>query len=193
MMSARMGRPAAALGNLTRLATNRLMANGWYAEGTPLMPVDESSLASAAAVYELLLQSGQGLVRVFPAVPQTPAWARLQFHRLRAEGGLLVSGAWDHGAVFVRVQVSENVEAAPATNISMTVAGWDAPPVAHPSHIAVHRSQSPGVFVIERLAVGQWVVLSQESLPCDRLRLQPQRGDGVHWFGYTRNATVWGW
>jgi len=49
----------------------------------------EGNFAAAAAVHEMLLQSHGGLVRLFPAVPET--WAEVSFETLRAEGAFLIS------------------------------------------------------------------------------------------------------
>ncbi|MCJ7679755.1 MAG: hypothetical protein MUP70_03425, partial [Candidatus Aminicenantes bacterium] len=49
----------------------------------------EGNFAFAAGVMEMLLQSHNGLVRVFPAVPDE--WEDLSFDRLRAAGAFLVS------------------------------------------------------------------------------------------------------
>jgi len=49
----------------------------------------EGNFAFAAGVLEMLLQSHNGLIRVFPAVPDE--WGELSFDRLRAAGAFLVS------------------------------------------------------------------------------------------------------
>lgn len=49
----------------------------------------EGNFAFAAGVMEMLLQSHNGLVRIFPAVPEE--WKNLSFNRLRAAGAFLVS------------------------------------------------------------------------------------------------------
>ena len=63
----------------------------------------EGNFACAAGIQEMLLQSQRGIVRVFPAVPQT--WSNVSFTDLRAEGALLVSAEKKNGTVsFVRVR-----------------------------------------------------------------------------------------
>ncbi len=49
----------------------------------------EGNFAAAAAVQEMLLQSHDGTIRVFPAVPAS--WADASFETLRARGAFLVS------------------------------------------------------------------------------------------------------
>lgn len=51
----------------------------------------EGNFAFAQGVHELLLQSRQGYVEVFPAVPAS--WEEVSFNTLRATGGLLISAA----------------------------------------------------------------------------------------------------
>ncbi|MCX8065590.1 MAG: glycoside hydrolase N-terminal domain-containing protein [Candidatus Hydrogenedentes bacterium] len=49
----------------------------------------EGNFASATAIQEMLLQSHNGLIEVYPAV--SPEWKYIYFKNLRAEGGFLVS------------------------------------------------------------------------------------------------------
>lgn len=49
----------------------------------------EGNFAFAQGIHELLLQSRQGYVEVFPAVPKS--WEDVSFNSLRAAGGLLIS------------------------------------------------------------------------------------------------------
>ena len=49
----------------------------------------EGNFAAAAAIQEMLLQSHSGVIRVFPAIPES--WQEVSFDTLRAEGAVLVS------------------------------------------------------------------------------------------------------
>jgi len=62
----------------------------------------EGNFAFAQGVQELLLQSRNGYLQVFPAVPRS--WAAVSFNNLRAEGAFLVSGSKENG-VPVKVKV----------------------------------------------------------------------------------------
>src|SRR5256885_17108003 len=62
----------------------------------------EGNFAAAAGVQEMLLQSHRGLMRVFPAVPDT--WRQVAFWHLRAEGALLAS-IERHAGVTTRVEI----------------------------------------------------------------------------------------
>jgi len=57
----------------------------------------EGNFAFASGVQEMLLQSHAGVVRVFPAVPDS--WPDVSFDSLRAEGAFLVSAARKAGKV----------------------------------------------------------------------------------------------
>ncbi len=57
----------------------------------------EGNFAAAAGIQEMLLQSNDGVVRIFPAIPQT--WQDVSFHSLRAEGAFLVSAERRSGLV----------------------------------------------------------------------------------------------
>jgi alpha-L-fucosidase 2 len=66
----------------------------------------EGNFAFAQAIHELLLQSHQGYIEVFPAVPS--AWKDVSFTTLRAEGAFLVSARRENG---VATQVLVRAEA----------------------------------------------------------------------------------
>ncbi|MBM3861319.1 MAG: discoidin domain-containing protein [Verrucomicrobia bacterium] len=60
--------------------------NTMYIEGSPVI---ECSIVLARSLQDMLLQSHNNIIRVFPAVPA--AWTNAIFHNLRAEGAFLVS------------------------------------------------------------------------------------------------------
>lgn len=51
------------------------------------------------AITEMMLQSCNDTIRVFPCWPEKWRWSQSQFRDLRAEGAFLVSAIWDRGAV----------------------------------------------------------------------------------------------
>jgi alpha-L-fucosidase 2 len=57
----------------------------------------EGNFAMAAGLQEMLLQSHRDQIELFPAIP--PSWTDLEFHSLRAQGGILVSAQLQNGAV----------------------------------------------------------------------------------------------
>ena len=58
-----------------------------YAEGNPVI---ETPLSFATSIHDMLLQSWDGKIRVFPAVPEK--WPDAAFRDFRAQGAFLVSG-----------------------------------------------------------------------------------------------------
>jgi alpha-L-fucosidase 2 len=56
-------------------------------------------------VQEMLLQSYNGVIEVFPAIPDT--WHEASFHQLRAEGAFVISSKKENGKVKSISVVSE--------------------------------------------------------------------------------------
>ena len=57
----------------------------------------EGNFAFAAGLQEMLLQSHAGFIEIMPAVP--PAWQKLSFKQLRAEGAFLVDATKENGEI----------------------------------------------------------------------------------------------
>lgn len=57
----------------------------------------EGNFACAAAIQEMLLQSHTGIIRIFPAVPET--WREASFRNMRAMGAFLVDADYENGKV----------------------------------------------------------------------------------------------
>ena len=57
----------------------------------------EGNLAAAEGVNQMLLQSQNGVIRLFPAVPES--WGEVSFDTLRAEGAFLVTAERSSGRV----------------------------------------------------------------------------------------------
>lgn len=55
----------------------------------------EGNFAFASAIQEMLIQSHAGVIRIFPAIPGD--WQDVAFHRLRTEGGFLVTARMENG------------------------------------------------------------------------------------------------
>ncbi len=49
----------------------------------------EGNFAAGTAIQEMLLQSHNGIIKIFPCIPDT--WRDVSFHQLRVEGGFLIS------------------------------------------------------------------------------------------------------
>lgn len=104
---ARAKEPEQAVRNLRIFASNFVSANsfhlngdqkgGQYSNFTYRPFTLEGNFAFAQGVHELLLQSHQGFIEVFPAVPDE--WKDVSFNTLRTEGAFLVSSARVGGVV----------------------------------------------------------------------------------------------
>ena len=118
-MEARAGRAEAAWKYLEIYLDAFILRNGFHANGDQTRSgysnftyrpfTLEGNFAAAQAMHEMVLQSWNGVVRVFPAVPA--AWADASFRDLRAEGGLSVSATRQGGrTVELRIRASRNGE-----------------------------------------------------------------------------------
>ncbi|MDE1191922.1 MAG: hypothetical protein PW786_07280 [Arachidicoccus sp.] len=87
-----MGKGDSALNYLDELFSHFVKPNTMYMESGPVI---ETPLAAAASLQELLLQSWNGKVRVFPAVPAT--WQDVSFEDMRADGAFLISAVRKEG------------------------------------------------------------------------------------------------
>ncbi|MBA2813211.1 Tat pathway signal sequence domain protein [Streptomyces sp. KM273126] len=75
-------------------------ANTHYTEAGPVI---ETPLSASQSLHDMLCQSWGGVVRVFPAVPES--WADVTLHDFRTQGAFLVSAARTGGITrFVRVR-----------------------------------------------------------------------------------------
>ena len=79
----------------------------------------EGNFAFAQGVHELLLQSRNGYIQVFPAVPAS--WQNVSFEKLRAEGAFIVSAEMQHG---IPVSVKVTAEKGGLLNIKLPFKTW---------------------------------------------------------------------
>lgn len=104
---ARTGNGDEALKNLSTFVDAFVLRNGFHANGDQsgkghssftYRPFTlEGNFLAMEAVHEMLLQSWDGQIRVFPAIPKT--WHEAKFDRLRAEGGVEVSAHYREGRI----------------------------------------------------------------------------------------------
>lgn len=112
---ARMGRGDEAAKALRTFATCFCLSNSFHANGDQCggkhskytyRPFTlEGNFAFAAGIQEMLLQSHDGSIRVFPAIPES--WRDVAFSDLRAEGAFLVSAQRESGKLKEVIIVSE--------------------------------------------------------------------------------------
>jgi hypothetical protein len=85
-MSALLHKGNDALDYLNGLLDEYIPPNTFYREAGPVI---ETPLSAVASVNEMMLQSYDGEIHVFPAVPD--AWKEVSYHHLRTEGAFLVT------------------------------------------------------------------------------------------------------
>lgn len=66
----------------------------------------EGNFAFASGLQEMLIQSHTGVIRVFPAIPES--WKNVSFENLRAIGAFLVSSSMENGKV-VRLSITSEM------------------------------------------------------------------------------------
>jgi len=85
-----------ALGSLNQCRSKGLFsANTMYREAG--MTTIETPMSGVESINYMMLQSWNGIIRLYPAVPS--AWTTLKFRNLRAEGAFLVSADYKSGMV----------------------------------------------------------------------------------------------
>ncbi|ANI90611.1 hypothetical protein A9P82_04325 [Arachidicoccus ginsenosidimutans] len=89
---ATMGKGDEALNYLNELFSRYVKPNTLYLESGPVI---ETPLAAATSLQELLLQSRNGKIRVFPAVPMS--WQNVSFENMRTDGAFLISAVRKSG------------------------------------------------------------------------------------------------
>jgi alpha-L-fucosidase 2 len=93
-MLASLGRGNEALDLLDKLFDDKLQPNTMYSEGGG--QVIETPLSGVESINYMLLQSWNGIIRVFPAVPDR--WQNVAFENFRTEGAFLVSARLINGS-----------------------------------------------------------------------------------------------
>jgi alpha-L-fucosidase 2 len=95
-------------GNKTHQLLNEMIDKGRFAIKPNTMyleagPVIETPLSAVTTMNEMLLQSWGGVIRVFPAVPDS--WKEASFHKLLAKGGFEVTAVRKNGQTsFIRIK-----------------------------------------------------------------------------------------
>lgn len=137
------------------------------------LPVMETPLHGATAIQEMLLQSWNGRLRVFPAMPS--AWPDAQFHQLRGEGAYLVSARREQGAtqwVFIQSEAGGSV----AVDPNIAEAQWSAA-----DGVTVEKD---GDSFRIKTAPGDWVIFWPKDRAMPKLSVKPAARKGeAHHFG----------
>ncbi|MFZ4454599.1 MAG: carbohydrate-binding protein [Bacteroidales bacterium] len=94
-MYATLGNGDKAIAALDRMKTSMIQPNTMYKEGGGA--VVETPLSAVESIDYMLLQSWNGLIRIFPAVPAR--WQNISFKDLRTEGAFLVSASYNNSVI----------------------------------------------------------------------------------------------
>ena len=172
-MAALLGDGERALGYLDGLKSF-LQPNTFYSEiGLPVM---ETPLHGATAMQEMLLQSWNGRLRIFPAVPTK--WPDVQFHQLRGEGSFLVSARREQNKtkwVLVKAEAGGTVEVDPQLENAQWITSKD-----------VKVKSNKGIYTIETTP-GDWVLFWPKNQAQPEAIVSPvaSRSEEYH-FGLTK-------
>jgi hypothetical protein len=99
-ISALLGKGDDSLAYLGELLRRFIKPNTMYQESGPVI---ETPLSAAQSLHDMLVQSWGGVIRVFPAVPDS--WQNITVHDFQTEGAFTLSAARKDGATqFVRVR-----------------------------------------------------------------------------------------
>lgn len=168
LLSTHLGRGDDAVGELERIITHRWLsptttrslqgenrAGGQgYCEEVPFL--------LARVIQDLLLQEwGDGVIRVFPALPTSPEWQDVAVHDLLAKGAFLVSARRQGGVTrFVQIR---SLAGEPCTVQS----GLAGPLQVTSSCGATATEVAPGVVRLAPLPKGAWCLLAPAGTAVD--------------------------
>lgn len=167
-------------GNKTHQLLNEMMKgrfsikpNTMYLEAGPVI---ETPLSAVTTMNEMLLQSWNGVIRVFPAVPDN--WKDATFNDLSAKGAFLVSGSRKNGATqFVKIKSLAGSPCLVKTDLKGIVK-------ATGKRQFKISAQASGVVSID-LKAGEEVVLYSGQKP-SVFTLEPVKPDGKNYWGLTK-------
>ncbi len=131
---ARAGRAEEALRYLDLYVNAFILRNGFHVNGDQLKAgfsdftyrpfTLEGNFLAPEAVHDMLLQSWDGVVHVFPAMPWR--WHDAEFTRLRTQGGWIVSGQWSNNACTrLEIEATRDAELVLVDSFNGRVAHWN--------------------------------------------------------------------
>jgi alpha-L-fucosidase 2 len=142
-LRARAGDAEAAIKNLDIYEKAFILRNGFHANGDQLKAGHsqfqyrpftlEGNFLASQAIHEMLLQSWDGVIRVFPAV--LARWHQASFDDLRAEGGYRVSASRQNDAItWLRVSADHDGLVKIRDNFGQHRPTWSKPQVEKVGH-----------------------------------------------------------
>jgi len=157
-----------------------MKSNTMYVEAGPVI---ETSLSCAESIHNILLQSWDDHIRVFPAV--SSKWQNVSYHKLLAEGGFEITAVRQEGKTkFVKVKslAGEPLRIDPGIAGEVQQQG---------SRKYTLKQETPVIYSID-LKLGEEIILYTSSGDPD-FRITPVEGNPqyYHYFG-SRNKTLVG-
>jgi hypothetical protein len=110
----------------------------------------DSGMGAVAAIFEMLLQSRQGVHYIFPGVPDR--WQDVSFDSILADGGFLVSARRTEGAV-LRVQIKSLTR-----GTFLLARPWDGPAIVKRTGKPDKKSRSKVIRIALRMGDNAEVV-----------------------------------
>ncbi|ACU03918.1 glycosyl hydrolase family 95 catalytic domain-containing protein [Pedobacter heparinus] len=164
-------------GNKTHQLLNEMMKgkfsikpNTMYLEAGPVI---ETPLSAVTTMNEMLLQSWNGTISVFPAVPD--AWRDVSFNDLSAKGAFLISASRKNGITrFIKVKSM-------AGSLCLIKTGWKSNIKAIGKREFKISPQQDGVLKLD-LKAGEEIILYSGQKPLDFI-LEPVKSDGQNYWG----------
>ncbi len=152
-MEAMLGHGDGAEKQLQQLLNRFVLPNTFYMEAGPVI---ETPLSAATSLQEMLLQSGGGRLRIFPAIPS--GWPEVSFHSLRGEGAFLVSAVRHEGrTAWVQIQ---SLAGAPCR---VQVGDWKTVAVRASSGVTPQVKRTAAGLIEVSLSKGETVVLTETA------------------------------
>lgn len=143
---------------------DRVSPTTMYAEGNPVI---ESPLSFATCIHDMLLQSWDGKIRVFPGTPAK--WGDVAFHHLRTQGAFLVSAKRIEGETeFVSIESLVGSPCVVHTDIANPVVSINGT-IASPERF---KENENGFFDVS-LKKGETLTLSRTALDQTDFAIQP--------------------
>lgn len=150
--------------------------NGLYAEAGPCF---ETPHGMTNSLLEMLLQSQEPIIQVFPAIPD--AWEEASFENLRAEGAFLVSAARKSSKTAVVIVKSEKggvttiVTTIPAVALNITSN------MGKPNYqLKVQNNQS---YITINTKLGEAITIRDKNFPTAAITPVKSTSYDTQWWG----------
>ena len=154
--------------------------NGLYAEAGPCF---ETPHGMTNSLLEMLLQSQEPIIQVFPAIPD--AWEEASFENLRAEGAFLVSAARKSSKTAVVIVKSEKggittiVTTIPAIALNIT-SNMGKP-------IYQLKEEQNKTYITLNTKVGEVITISHKNFPSAAITPVKSTSFDTQWWGLQKN------